>query len=99
MVPRPKSPKFPRSSSRPSSRPAEHAALRADGLEQFDFTITKQFRFTEARALQFRAEFFNLTNSPTFATPATTIDTVSGGQVASTLNASRTIELALKLFF
>jgi hypothetical protein len=73
--------------------------LRADGLQQFDFTITKQFRFTEARGLQFRAEFFNLTNSPTFATPAATIDTSSGGQVASTLNASRTIELALKLFF
>jgi hypothetical protein len=73
--------------------------LRADGLQQLDFTVTKQFRFTESKGLQFRAEFFNLTNTPTFATPATTIDTGSGGQVASTLNASRTIELALKLFF
>jgi hypothetical protein len=73
--------------------------LRADGLVQLDFTVTKQFKFTETKALQFRAEFFNITNSPTFASPTTTIDTASGGQISSTLNASRTIELALKLFF
>ncbi len=59
----------------------------------------KQFRFTEAKSLQFRAEFFNIFNTPTFTAPTTTIDTSSGGQIASTLNAGRTIELALKLFF
>jgi hypothetical protein len=73
--------------------------LRADGLVQIDFTVSKQFKFTESKALQFRAEFFNITNTTTFASPTTTIDTASGGQIASTLNASRTIELALKLFF
>ncbi|PYT18356.1 MAG: hypothetical protein DMG59_04590, partial [Acidobacteria bacterium] len=73
--------------------------LRADGLVQLDFTVSKQFKFTESKALQFRAEFFNITNTPTFASPTTTIDTASGGQIGSTLNASRTIELALKLFF
>jgi hypothetical protein len=73
--------------------------LRADDLVQFDFTVTKQFKFTEAKSLQFRAEFFNIFNTPTFATPGTTIDTATGGQIGSTLNAGRTIELALKLFF
>src|SRR5262249_22322466 len=73
--------------------------LRADNLVQFDFTVTKQFRFTESKSLQFRAEFFNIFNHPTFTAPSTTIDTGSGGQIASTLNASRTVELALKLFF
>jgi hypothetical protein len=66
---------------------------------QIDFTVSKQFKFTESKALQFRAEFFNITNTPTFASPTTTIDTASGGQIGSTLNAGRTIELALKLFF
>jgi hypothetical protein len=73
--------------------------LRADHLVQFDFTVAKQFKFTESKSLQFRAEFFNIFNHPTFAAPTTTIDTASGGQIASTLNASRTVELALKLFF
>jgi hypothetical protein len=66
---------------------------------QLDFTLTKQFKFTESKALQVRGEFFNITNTTTFTSPTTTIDTASGGQIGSTLNASRTIELALKLFF
>lgn len=73
--------------------------LRADSLVQFDLTVTKQFRFTESKSLQFRTEFFNIFNTPSFVTPSTTIDTATGGQIGSTLNAGRTIELALKLFF
>src|SRR5215831_3266594 len=73
--------------------------LRGDGLAQFDFTAMKQFRFSEAKRLEFRAEFFNLFNTPTFAAPSTAVDVSSGGQVSSTLNAARTIEVALKLFF
>ncbi|HEY3838766.1 MAG TPA: carboxypeptidase-like regulatory domain-containing protein [Bryobacteraceae bacterium] len=73
--------------------------LRADHLYQFDFTVGKNFVFTETKYLEFRTEFFNIFNHPTFAGPATAVDTSSGGQISSTLNAGRTIELALKLFF
>jgi hypothetical protein len=73
--------------------------LRADGLAQFDFTVQKQFRFTESKWVELRGEFFNIFNSPTFSAPTTTINVASGGQVGSTLNAARTIELALKVFF
>ena len=73
--------------------------LRADGLKQFDFTVMKTFPFTETRGLEFRAEMFNLFNHPTFSAPTATINTSSGGQVSSTLNASRIIQLALKLRF
>jgi hypothetical protein len=73
--------------------------LRADHLYQFDFTVSKHFVFTESKSLEFRTEFFNIFNHPTFAAPVTTIDTSSGGQISSTLNAGRTIEMALKLFF
>jgi hypothetical protein len=68
--------------------------LRADGLVQFDFTVTKQFKFTESKSLQFRAEFFKLFNTPTFVAPASTIDTATGGQIGSALNAGRTVEMA-----
>ena len=73
--------------------------LRADGLKQVDFTVIKNFPFTETRGLEFRAEMFNILNHPTFAAPTTTINTSSGGQVSSTLNAARIIQLALKLRF
>src|SRR5262249_13354156 len=73
--------------------------LRADGLVQFDFTVSKRFRFAESRAAEFRAEFFNLFNHPTLLAPSTSIAVSSGAQVGSTLNAARTVELAIKVFF
>ena len=73
--------------------------LRADSLKQVDFTVIKTFPFSEARGLEFRAEMFNLFNHPTFSAPTSTINTSSGGQVSSTLNAARIIQLAVKLRF
>jgi hypothetical protein len=62
-------------------------------------SILKDVRISEARRLQFRAEFFNITNHPVFNAPGTNIDQGSGGQVSSTLNSNRIIEFALKFFF
>jgi hypothetical protein len=73
--------------------------LRADGLVQFDVSLIKSFHFTEARSLEFRGNFFNVFNHTTFAAPSTNIDSSSAGQVTSTLNASREIELAGKFYF
>jgi hypothetical protein len=49
--------------------------------------------------LQFRAEAFNLTNTPSFAIPGTAIDTTSGGRVTSTFSSPRQIQFALKYNF
>ena len=73
--------------------------LRADKLVEFNLTARKRFQFSEARALEFRAEFFNLLNTPSFLAPATNINVAAGATVGSTLNAARTIELAVKIFF
>jgi hypothetical protein len=73
--------------------------LRGDNLLQMDFSLLKDFVFSEARRLQFRAEFFNVTNHPVFANPGSLINAASGGQVSSTLNSNRIIELALKFHF
>ncbi len=73
--------------------------LRADGLKEFDFTLMKTFAVTESKQIEFRSEFFNILNHPTFAIPSTAINSSSGAQVSSTLNTSRIIQLALKLRF
>jgi hypothetical protein len=73
--------------------------LRANGLKELDFTVMKLFKVTESKAFEFRAEMFNITNHPTFSAPATSINSSSGGQVSSTLNTSRIIQLALKFRF
>ena len=73
--------------------------LKADGLKQFDFSLLKTFPLTETKQFQFRAEMFNILNHPTFSAPSAAINNSSAGQVSSTLNAARIIQLGLKFLF
>jgi hypothetical protein len=73
--------------------------LTADGLKQLDVTLAKQFPITESKRIDFRAEIFNVTNTPTFNSPSSTIDSATGGKVTSTLNAARILQFALKFYF
>ena len=51
------------------------AILRGDGRANIDFSIFRSFALTESKRLEFRAEAFNLTNSPIWANPNTNIST------------------------
>src|SRR5262249_36520320 len=73
--------------------------LREHRLKSSAFSIFKQFRVTEGSRLQFRAEAFNVTNTPSFSAPSTAIDTTSGGRVTSTASLPRQIQFALKYNF
>lgn len=73
--------------------------MRNDGLVQFDVSVLKKVPFGDTRSLEFRGSFFNVFNHTTFATPVTNIDSSSAGQITSTLNAARSIELAAKIYF
>ena len=73
--------------------------LRTDGIHNVDLSLSKNFPIDEFRRVQFRSEFFNLTNHPTFGGPAMAVDRPNFGQVSSTFNAGRQIQFALKLYF
>jgi hypothetical protein len=73
--------------------------LEGDGLRTCDFSVFKAFKLAERSQLEFRAEFFNLPNTPSFAVPNTLIDAASGGLVTATSTDNREIEFALKLYF
>jgi Carboxypeptidase regulatory-like domain len=73
--------------------------LRGDSLSQFDVALEKNVRLTESKTLQFRAEAFNLFNTPAFSAPSLDINTSSGAEVSSTENTERIFEFALKLYF
>lgn len=45
---------------------------RGPGLTNMDFSIARQIDITERYKLQFRSEFFNLTNTPSFTLPSPT---------------------------
>jgi hypothetical protein len=73
--------------------------LRSQWLRNLDMSVFKEFPVTESSLLQFRAEFFNITNTPTFGIPSATVDTGTGGVVTSTANNPRQLQFALKYNF
>jgi hypothetical protein len=73
--------------------------LRRDYLATFDFSIHKEFRVTESSRVQFRAEVFNLPNTPYFSSPNSQVDVAAGGRVTSTQNSPRQMQFGLKYNF
>ena len=73
--------------------------LRSDFYRQYDASVFKNFNLPRESVLSFRAEFFNLSNTTSFAAPNATIDSTAGGQVTATSVPSRDIQFALKYNF
>ena len=53
----------------PGNAPRYFSALRADGIDNFDVNIYKEFVPKEGKRIEVRAEFFNFFNHPRFANP------------------------------
>jgi hypothetical protein len=73
---------------------------RAPGYQNIDAVLAKQFNTGGGRYFEFRAEAFNLTNTPSFGSPARDIsNTTTFGTITSTVSTARTVEMVLKFFF
>jgi hypothetical protein len=72
--------------------------LEGPGLTNLDFNLSKFFVFGERFRLQFRAEAFNLTNTPAFGLPNAVINSPTAGKI-STAGAPREVQFALKFLF
>ncbi len=69
-------------------------------LRNLDASIFKGFAFTERYSLQFRAEVFNLTNTPQFSFPDSNFGDANFGKVTSTLpGTERHFQFSLKFLF
>jgi hypothetical protein len=82
---------------------AARNTIEGPGLANMDLNASKEFAIRENKRLQFRAEMFNLTNSPHFGKPNTTLQSATFGAVTSlarggTAN-TRIVQLGLKLSF
>ncbi|MEW6736087.1 MAG: carboxypeptidase regulatory-like domain-containing protein [Acidobacteriota bacterium] len=53
-------------------------------FRNFDFSLSKRTRITETSLLEFRAEFFNIFNHPTFALPDNNLSSPTFGQFSRT---------------
>ncbi len=78
---------------------AGRSILRGNRLLQIDTSLFKNFKITESKSLDFRAQVYNLTNTASFNTPGTNINLSTGGQVTSTRNLPRVFEFGMKLNF
>jgi hypothetical protein len=72
--------------------------LYARGFRNWDFITMRNFHLGEPATLQFRAEFFNFTNTPAFGAPVTNIQSSTAGQILSA-GEPRDVQFALKLIF
>jgi hypothetical protein len=81
--------------------PSRRNSLYGPNYRVFNFSGFKTFPVHERMKLQFRAEAFNLTNTPNFAQPDASVGDGSFGTIsASRLSASpRQLQFALKLLF
>jgi hypothetical protein len=82
--------------------PRVDPSLKQDGVANWDFAAFKSLMFGERVNLQFRAEFFNLFNSPTFGPPNGTCCIANNGNfgvVTSTVGNPRLLQFGLKLSF
>jgi hypothetical protein len=73
--------------------------LRNGRLIQLDTSLFKSFKLTETKIFDFRAQVYNLTNTPSFNTPNTNTNLATAGQVTSTRNQPRLYEFGLKFSF
>lgn len=77
---------------------------RGPGSVNFDFSLFKNTTLTEATRLQFRAEFFNLTNTPTFFlaranSASLSVGRAGFGKLSEGTAVGRQIQFGLKLIF
>ncbi len=85
------------------SAPRTDPHIRWPGSRDWDFSMLKNFPIKERITLQFRGEFFNMTNTPQFGGPCGNINGSCGpgkfGAINSQANGPREIQLGLRILF
>ena len=72
--------------------------IRGPNQRGFDLSLQKSIAVSESKRLEFRAEFFNLTNTPFFNAPNRAVQSATFGEVSSSQN-EREIQFGAKFYF
>jgi hypothetical protein len=72
--------------------------LIGPGTFNVDFSAIKNFRLSESKRLQYRAEFFNVLNHANLNNPGTNVASGTFGRITSARD-PRILQMALKLYF
>lgn len=74
-------------------------SLRTDPWHNLDLSLTRLFPIKERTNLQFRCDFFNISNSVIFGQPNNTLGNPNFGLITGTQNTQREIQFSMKLLF
>ena len=79
--------------------PRTFNSVRSDATRNVDLSLMKDTSLTERLKLEFRAEAFNLGNTPVFAPPNATFGSSTFGVVSAMQGQPHIVQFALKLLF
>jgi hypothetical protein len=71
--------------------------VRGPGLRSGDLSVQKEFPLSESRRLEFRAEFFNVTNTPILNSPSVALNFNLG--LVNSSQGERNVQFALKFYY
>ncbi len=71
--------------------------VRGPAYRDWDASLIKRTTLVEGTSLEFRAELFNVTNTPAFAQPNGSFGTPAFGSISSTVAEERVAQFALRL--
>jgi hypothetical protein len=74
-------------------------SLRTDWTRNLDLSLFRNFPIRDKATIQFRAEAFNLTNTPVFGQPNSVLNAPNFGIINSTRNSPRQVQFSLKALF
>jgi hypothetical protein len=75
---------------------ASRNPVRGPAYRNLDIALVKHTKITERTDLEFRAEMFDVTNSPAFAQPNGSFGTPAFGSITSTITDPRVVQFALR---
>jgi hypothetical protein len=73
--------------------------MRADGINRLDFGISKNTKLSESHTLQFRADFFNVTNTRNFGIPEAVFNSPAFLNQWAGDGGNRRIQMGLRYIF
>ncbi len=76
---------------------ASRNPVRGPAYRDLDLALVKHTRFTEKTDAEFRAEVFNVTNTPAFAQPNGSFGSAAFGSITATTTEQRVAQFAIRL--
>jgi outer membrane receptor protein involved in Fe transport len=73
--------------------------LRSDWNKNLDLSLFRQFPIRERFRMEFRFEAFNVTNTPIWAVPVSSLEASNFGSVTHTASTPRQLQFGLKFYF